>query len=295
MEPKDYPGGLTRHVRDPKVWKQDGVYYMVLGARTVEDAGAALVFESKDKFQWKHINTIRTPAVFGYMWECPDLFEMDGQWFLAVSPQGVPGKGPGFENIYASGYFPLFGDFRGDCRLGEFVPFDFGFDFYAPQTFPDGGRRLLIGWMGMPDAEYSNPTAAQGWQHCLTVPRVLECRRNRLVMNPVPELGGLREGSREYDFEGEKMIDLPLLSDITLTVREGGWGRGNRTAPVRELRKLRVLADTSALEFFANDGEAVLSVRWYPESERRTLTLKGRGKAVVHKLRPMQIKEYSPE
>ena len=114
------------------------------------------------------------------------------------------------------------------------------------------------------------------------------------------------------------MTDLPLLSDITLTcegklsldlsgvslrtgngaltltVREGGCGRGNRTAPVRELRKLRVLADTSALEFFANDGEAVLSVRWYPESERRTLTLKGRGKAVVHKLRPMQIKRVFP-
>ena len=319
MGPKDYPGGLTRHVRDPKVWKQDGVYYMVLGARTVEDTGTALIFESKDKFQWKHINTLRTSAAFGYMWECPDLFEMDGQWFLAVSPQGVPEKGPGFENVYASGYFPLFGDFRGDCRLGEFVPFDFGFDFYAPQTFPDGSRRLLIGWMGMPDAEYSNPTAAQGWQHCLTVPRVLERRRNRLVMNPVPELEGLREESREYDFEGEKTIDLPLLSDIaiicegdlsldlsgvslrtgngalTLTVREGGWGRGSRTAPVRELRNLRILADTSALEFFANDGEAVLSVRWYPESEGRTLALKGRGKAAVHKLRPMQIKEYSPE
>ena len=138
-------------------------------------------------------------------------------------------------------------------------------------------------------------------------------------MNPVPELAGLREESREYDLEGEKTIDLPLRSDIALTcegelsldisgvslragngalaltVREGGWGRGSRTAPICGLRNLRILADTSALEFFANDGEAVLSVRWYPESERRTLTLKGRGKAVVHKLRPMQIKEYSSE
>ena len=61
----DYPDDLTRHVRDPKVWKQDGVYYMVLGARTVEDAGTALIFESKDKFQWKHINTLRTSAAFG--------------------------------------------------------------------------------------------------------------------------------------------------------------------------------------------------------------------------------------
>lgn len=314
---RDYPAGLTRHVRDPKVWKQDGVYYMVLGARTAEDTGAALLFESKDKFSWKQINTLRTPEPFGYMWECPDLFELDGQWFLAVSPQGAPGTGPGFENVYASGYFPLSGDFRGDCSLGEFVPFDFGFDFYAPQTFPDGGRRLLMGWMGMPDAEYRNPTAAQGWQHCLTVPRELKRRQGRLVMNPAPELEALREASWEYLYEGEKAIELPLLSEIeitcegalaldlsgvslrtengmlALTVREGGCGRGSHSAPVCELRSLRILADTSALEIFANDGEAVLSVRWYPEGERRTLTLEGRGRAAVHKLRPMELKEFS--
>ena len=72
MGHKDYPDELTRHVRDPKVWKQNGKYYMVLGARTVRDAGEALVFESEDKFQWKYINALRAPEVFGYMWECPD-------------------------------------------------------------------------------------------------------------------------------------------------------------------------------------------------------------------------------
>ena len=35
----DYPAGLTCHVRDPKVWQQDGMYYMVLGARTLDDRG----------------------------------------------------------------------------------------------------------------------------------------------------------------------------------------------------------------------------------------------------------------
>lgn len=313
----DYPAGLTRHVRDPKVWKQDGLYYMVLGARTLEDAGAVLVFESKDKFHWTHINTIRTPEAFGYMWECPDLFALDGQWFLAVSPQGAPKKGPGFENAYASGYFPLFGDFRGDCRLGEFVPFDFGFDFYAPQTFPDGSRRLLMGWMGMPDAEYGSPTVSHGWQHCLTVPRALTCRQGRLVMNPAPELEALRESTQTYLCENRRVIDLPPLSDIlitcrgelsldlsgvslrtedgalTLTVREGGFGRERRTAPVRDLRNLRILVDASAMEIFANDGEAVLSVRWYPEGEGRTLTLNGRAKAVVHKLHPLRITAFS--
>lgn len=34
VENRDYPAGLSCHVRDPKVWAQDGRYYMVQGART---------------------------------------------------------------------------------------------------------------------------------------------------------------------------------------------------------------------------------------------------------------------
>src|SRR5699024_9047306 len=39
LENKDYPSDLSCHVRDPKVWAQDGKYYMVLGARTKDDRG----------------------------------------------------------------------------------------------------------------------------------------------------------------------------------------------------------------------------------------------------------------
>ena len=311
----DYPPGLSRHVRDPKVWKQDGRYYMLLGARTAGDQGEALVFSSEDKFHWEHINTLRTPEPFGYMWECPDLFELDGRYFLLVSPQGAPKDGPGFENVYTAGYFPLSGDFRGEYSLGDFVPLDFGFDFYAPQTFSDGRRRLLIGWMGMPDADYSNPTAAQGWQHCLTVPREVTCRDGRLLLTPVQELEALRTSRYGFPFGGSSTTDLPPAADIrvtcegplsldlsgvslraadgalTLTVREGGWGRERRTAPAGPLRNLHILADTSALEIFVNDGEAVLSTRWYPESDSRTLTLRGQGRAVVDSLRPLQIEK----
>ena len=63
----DYPAGLTCHVRDPKVWQQDGMYYMVLGARTLDDRGEILVFESADKRRWRHRNTLTTPEKFGYM------------------------------------------------------------------------------------------------------------------------------------------------------------------------------------------------------------------------------------
>lgn len=317
MQNKDYPAGLTRHVRDPKVWEQDGTFYMVQGARTSADTAQALLFSSKDGFQWEHINTFRTEQPFGYIWECPDLFEMDGQWFLLGCPQGVQKQQPGFENQYACGYFPLYGDFRGQCRLGEFVPFDYGFDFYAPQTFFDGTRRLLIGWMGMPDAAYTNPTVSYGWQHCLTVPRELTCVDGKLRMRPVKELESLRIGAQELCFSGQQSIEVPRACEIllrwsgdlrlelsgaalkaehgmlTLTLEAGGCGRGTRSVPIENLKTLRLLADTSALEIFADDGRAVLTTRWYPDGERRTLALQGEGRAVVYGLRPMRI-EHPP-
>ena len=313
MRNGDYPAGLTLHVRDPKVWKQDGRYYMIQGARTREDIGEALIFEATDKLRWRHINTLRTASPVGYMWECPDLFEIDGQWVLLTCPQGVERRGPGFENQYACGYFPVSGDFRGGCTLGEFVPLDYGFDFYAPQTFADGNRRLLIGWMGMPDADYTNPTAAQGWQHCLTVPRELCWEDGRLRMRPVKELESLRGEARETVFSGGCEMEVSPMSDLliscegdltlnlsgaelkaengtlTLSILEGGWGRSVRTAPVRELRSLRILADGCTLEVFANDGESVLTAKWYPESSGRTLTLQGSSRLTVFDMKPSSM------
>ena len=131
MYNKDYPAGLTCHVRDPKVFACEGRYYMVLGARTVEDRGEVLVLESEDKYTWRHTNTLTTPEPFGFMWECPDLFQLDGQWFLAVSPKASSARtstAADTSRSTATG--------AGDCILGDFYHADFGFDYYAPRALP---------------------------------------------------------------------------------------------------------------------------------------------------------------
>ena len=40
--PVDYPDDIGTHVRDPKILEHDGIYYMVLGARTKDDLAACL-------------------------------------------------------------------------------------------------------------------------------------------------------------------------------------------------------------------------------------------------------------
>ena len=288
---KDYPAGLTCHVRDPKVFVYEGKYYMVLGARTLEDKGEVLVFESADKLHWNHINTLTTPEPFGYMWECPDLFCLDGQWYLAVSPQGIQ-----CQNIYGCGYFAVYGDWRAHCTLGEFHEADFGFDYYAPQSFVDeNGRRIQIGWMGMPDADYGNaPTVAHGWQHCFTVPRLLtKGPGGTLLQTPVPELDARRSAAALTLRNGEEASLSPCFDltaapagDFALTVARGvelvyteqdstcvlqftdpaqASGRTQRRTKLSApCRSVRVVGDRSSLEIFLNDGAAVFSTRYYP-------------------------------
>lgn len=306
MENKDYPAGLTCHVRDPKVWAQDGKYYMVQGARTLDDRGELLVFESADKRQWTHINTLTTPDKFGYMWECPDLFELDGQWFLVCSPQGVAQQENKFQNVYSCGYFPLYGDFRGDYTLGEYRELDCGFDFYAPQTFADGARRLLLGWMGMPDADYENPTVQNGWQHCMTVPCALTRQRDTLLRYPAEELEALRgaeaapETAAVFDLEytpagaGSLTIrDSAVLewdeNELVLTLLQGGYGRTVRRAVINGVGHLRILADTSALEIFLNRGETVLTTRYYPEPAARGIAVNGAGEMRIWEMGTLAV------
>lgn len=77
-----YPEEFTCHIRDPKVWKENDKYFMVLGGRLKGDKGAVLVYESENLKEWKFKHIITTPEAFGYMWECPDYFELDGKKFL---------------------------------------------------------------------------------------------------------------------------------------------------------------------------------------------------------------------
>ncbi|WP_110932812.1 glycoside hydrolase family 32 protein [Paenibacillus bouchesdurhonensis] len=189
------PDGYTEHFRDPKVWRADGKYYCVIGAQRTNGTGCAVLYQSQDLLTWSFLGEISTQLNdFGYMWECPDYFELDQQGVLLFCPQGLSPKGDSFQNVYQSGYVvgkPL------DVRTGRldhepFRELDRGFDFYAPQTTaaPDG-RRILVAWMGLPDIGY--PTDRHGWAHCLTLPRELKLRDGKIIQRPVKELEKLRK------------------------------------------------------------------------------------------------------
>lgn len=298
IKDEEYPTDYTCHIRDPKVWKENERYYMVLGGRKMNDKGAVLLYESTDRKQWKLVHEYTKEETFGYMWECPDLFELDGTHVLSISPQGLEREEYRYQNVYQSGYFFMKDDFLNGTLESEFQEWDYGFDFYAPQTFVDSkNRRILIGWIGMPDAEkeYTNPTVNNGWQCALTVPRQITKRGKLLYSYPVEELDALRIERQIYENDTVQILELGgydflmqeiqskemklwMNQDICMTYRDGvftlefigraGAGRSVRKVKVDQLSEVRILIDTSVLEIYLNHGEAVLTTRYYLKDNR---------------------------
>lgn len=301
MKNEDYPAHMSNHVRDPKICTLDGQTYMIIGARTLDDEGCALLYtlDVNDKDSVKFVQEIHSDQknadgtpYYGYMWECPDLFELDGKTIMAACPQGmkkVPNK---IENIYQSGWFAMEGNAKdGTLKPGEFDLLDYGFDFYAPQTFEDSQkRRVLVGWMGMPDADYTNPETKDLWVHQFTLPRQMWMENGRLHQFPIEEVLGLKANEKRIDLQPGVALPLdssvfaldlwnenkPFVLDIrhdarliydgklfTLQLGESGAGRKERHVEIDSLESLSIFSDSSSLEIFLNEGEYVLSSRIY--------------------------------
>lgn len=318
LQNADYPQDLTCHVRDPKVWKRaDGSYGMVLGARTRGGKGQILVYESADGIHFTLANRLHTEPL-GYMWECPDYFTLGDVHLLCFSPQGVAPRGWEFRNIYQSGYVRLSASPETGKIVSEFQELDRGFDFYAPQSFLDElGRRILIGWMGLPDLkEYSNPTADQRWMHMLTIPRELKWIDGSLHQQPLQEYYDMCYGEtpilpyEEAVTENTFCAKLEFIPDaahaeilihedcrlaydgacLSLQFGSSGCGRKERRAPAAQLRQLTIFCDNSCLEVFINDGEDVMTSRFYPSGRQNRILVKGNlTRGTIWKIKPFFI------
>ncbi|EZP75385.1 sucrose-6-phosphate hydrolase [Parageobacillus genomosp. 1] len=219
------PDGYTAHFRDPKVWKKGDKWYMIVGAQSESLDGKAVLFRSQNLRDWEHLGPItggnsRQLGKFGYMWECPDLFELDGQEVLIVCPQGLEAEAMRYQNVHQSGYFVGRLDYETAQFLhGPFAELDRGFEFYAPQTMLDAkGRRILIAWMGVPDQdEDKHPTITHRWVHALTLPRELKLKDGKLYQTPVEELQMLRKDKIAYSnvtIANEEMILEGISGDV---------------------------------------------------------------------------------
>ena len=224
------PVDSIHHFRDPKVWKHEDKWYMVVGNSTKDNIGRVILYTSSDLYKWDYVGTLATSkGELGYMWECPDFFKLGDKYVLSFSPQGIEKKDGKYPNLFQTGY--IVGDYdysNNKFEHGTFNEFDNGHDFYAVQTFlDDKGRRIAIGWMDMWESDM--PTKKDGWCGALTLPRELTLSSdNKIMMNPVEELKTLREEcilqeenidvyeNKSYELKtNERMMELNITFDLS--------------------------------------------------------------------------------
>ncbi len=274
------PQGRSRiDFRDPKIIVQDdGTYTAIIAGRADDGNGEILMYRSSDGIDWSFWKTlIKNDGRFGNMWECPDFFELDGQWILLVSPMEMKPEGLEYHNGF--GAVVLAGQCSGEN--GTFVPvynqsIDYGIDFYAAQTVlaPDG-RRIMIAWMQNWDTclmrEQSKPWAGQ-----MTLPRELSFREGRLYQIPVREIEQYYTNIVSYE-------NMPVSDEVTLYGIEGRTVDLEVTvkpAPGEPLyRKFAV--------WFAMNQENHSAVRFNPYDGTVKIDRKyaGSRKAIVHQRR----------
>lgn len=318
------PDGYTGHVRDPKVWRHGEHWFMVLGAQDQQKQGKVLLLRSADLRQWHNLGEIAGSGLNGlaaasYMWECPDMFTLGDTTFLICCPQGLAHEQHRFLNAHPSAW--LSGDLDyANARFshGELHELDAGFEFYAPQTtLTADGRRLLVGWMGVPDGEEMlQPTVANGWIHQMTCVRELGTRDGRLFQRPVTELQALRSTEQHYQgpaadapvidaqrlellLSGQGDITLDFADRLRLEWRADGLRLARRSLANGEwqfrywrgaVSQLQLLCDHSSVEIFINEGEGVMSSRYFPAHPAQ-LTLTGHAEVTARywSLRPCMV------
>lgn len=222
------PEGFSANdFRDPKVFRNaDGSFGLVVGNRTDDGSGAILLYRSQDGFSWKFVSILdRSYNEFGRMWECPDMFTLEGRDVIITSPQDMRALGLEFHSGNCT--MALMGSLKDGQFLRENVQaIDYGLDFYAPQTLetPDG-RRIMIAWMQNWDTTAGCPENAK-WFGQMTTPRELAFRNDRLIQNPVRELDarhGRRVAYKNVVVNEEVSLTgvYGRVLDMTVTIKPG--------------------------------------------------------------------------
>ncbi|CAG5955914.1 sucrose-6-phosphate hydrolase [Streptococcus pneumoniae] len=270
---------IAADFRDPKLFEKDGRYYSVVAAKHKNNVGCIVLLGSDNLVEWQFESIfLKGVEHQGFMWECPDYFELDGKDCLIMSPMRYQREGDSYHNINSSLLFTGKVDWGEKCFIPESVQeIDHGQDFYAPQTLlDDQNRRILIAWMQTWGRTLPTHDQEHKWACAMTLPRILRLEDGKLRQFPVKKgqyqiqidkdchyhLGNdidyLEFG---YDSNAQQVyIDRSHLIQKILGEEEQDTSR--RYVDI-EAKELEVVLDKNSIEIFVNQGEASLTATYY--------------------------------
>lgn len=274
------PKNFTEHFRDPKIFFDGENFKMLVGAQKISGNGAIIQVESKNGKNFKNLKILGESKNFE-MIECPDLIDFGDKKILLYGLQKRDNKID--KDISAESFYKIFDD--GD--LDNCKKIDAGFDFYAPQTFETSdSRKILIAWMSrLSDAQEKFLADKEKNIHCLTMPREIFLKGDKIFQKPVREM---------YKILGEKIFSKEIPRSFYCKIAKnfgesfymnigdemkiiwhekvfefmrkdfsGMWEE--KICEVEKLSELEIWSDNSSVEIFLNGGEFVLSARTFFE------------------------------
>ena len=279
--------GDKNHTRDPKVWRGKNAWYMVLGS-TVDKNGRLLFYKSSDLKTWQYLNYCEKDG-FGWMWECPDFFEIDGKGVTIFSPMGFFNDGNGYDSV-AVCMLSSFDENTGKMELSEdYQLFDYGIDLYAPQSTTDkDGNRVVIAWARMPEAII---TEKGEWCGMMCIPRIVDVKNNHVYIRPHTNVKNSFVTKLSAPKKSGYMLKTTLKNGECINV--GGYVikrendkittdrskvfniKGNyrliaETPVINDGYELEIYVDEHLVEVFINNGEYVISNVVYGLTEEIT-------------------------
>ncbi|MFM0856319.1 glycoside hydrolase family 32 protein [Streptococcus suis] len=291
---------IANDFRDPKIFEKDGHYYSVVATKHKDNVGCIVLLSSPNLTDWQFESIfLKGEANQGFVWECPDYFEVDGQEYLIISPMRYQKDGNDFININSNIFVTGHVDWDKKVFVAEsFKEIDHGHDFYAAQTTegPEG-ERIMVAWMHTWGRKLVTNDLGHKWYGQMTLPRILKpSQKDLLQVVPTSVLAGFEEIEIGQDIQGpsklslklEDSLELKLGSDqdylqfgydkerqevyidrSSLKIQQAGeeeWSTVRRAVTV-EAKELLVLIDTNCLEIFINDGQETLTSTFYVEGQ----------------------------
>ncbi|HEL1991378.1 TPA: glycoside hydrolase family 32 protein [Streptococcus suis] len=292
---------IANDFRDPKIFEKDGHYYSVVATKHKDNVGCIVLLSSPNLTDWKFESIfLKGETNQGFVWECPDYFEVDGQEYLIISPMRYQKDGNDFININSNIFVTGHVDWDKKVFVADsFKEIDHGHDFYAAQTTegPEG-ERIMVAWMHTWGRKLVTNDLDHKWYGQMTLPRILKpSQKDLLQVVPTSVLAGFEEIEIGQDIQGPSKLSLKLEDSLELKlgsdqdylqfgydkerqevyidrshlkIQQAGeeeWSTVRRAVTVKAT-DLLVLIDTNCLEIFINDGQETLTSTFYVEGER---------------------------
>ena len=299
--------------RDPRpFWNEDIKAWNLILA-----AGQEMrIYSSKDLKDWKYESSFgKEYGNHGGVWECPDLFEIDGNWVLIcnINPGGPFGGS-------ATQYFV--GQFDGHKFTCESMPkvtkwLDYGKDHYATVSFYNApeNRHVVLAWMS--NWQYANQVPTKQFRSANSIPRDLglfRCGEETYVsVVPSKEMLALRGAKVKKPTETcEILVDTKNNTEIVLSntkgeqvvmkydaakqmfsmdrVNSGDVSFSEAFPAVTEaptfgtIKQLRIFIDRCSIEAFDAEGKMAMTNLVFPSEPYNNIKVKG-GKATIFEIK----------